>query len=82
MQEEKIPTRARQSALAILAALAIVLAVHLAIGLSDVLLYGFVGGLLGCLVVIGLDLLRNAQRAIDAALPGQADADDTGEVRR
>jgi hypothetical protein len=78
----KIPNRARQSALVLLAALALVLAIHLAIGLSDILLYGLVGGLVGSLVVIGLDLLRNAQRAIDIALPGQPDTDDTSEVQR
>jgi hypothetical protein len=66
----------------VLAALALVLAIHLTFGLSDILLYGLVGGLVGCLVVIGLDLLRNAQRAIDSAPPAQPAHDDTGEVRR
>lgn len=79
---QHIPTRARQSALVLLAALAVVLAIHATIGLNDVLLYGLVGGLVGCLVIIGLDLLRNAQSTMDAALRSKADSDDTGEVRR
>ncbi|MFN8512609.1 MAG: hypothetical protein U0232_24765 [Thermomicrobiales bacterium] len=82
MQQQKIPNRARQSALVLLAALVVVLVIHATIGLNDVLLYGLVGGLVGCLVVIGLDLLRNAQSAMGAALRSKADADDTGEVRR
>jgi Flp pilus assembly protein TadB len=76
------PPRARLSALAILAALAVVLALHLAIGLSEVVLFGLVGGLVGSLVVVGLDLLRNAQRAIERSLPGPADTEETGEVGR
>lgn len=82
VQQQKIPNRARQSALVLLAALAVVLAIHATIGLNDVLLYGLVGGLVGCLVIIVLDLLRNAQSAMDAALRSKADTDDTGEVRR
>ena len=82
MQLDKIPNRARQSAVVLLAALAAVLVIHLTFGLSDVLLYGMVGGLVGCLVVIGLDLLRNAQRKMDATLPTQPEPDDTGEAQR
>ena len=82
MQRQLIPQRARQAALALFAALVLVLIAHLAIGLSDVLLFGMVGGLVGSLVVVGLDLLRNAQRAVDAAMPGRPDTDDAGEVRR
>lgn len=62
-----LPPRARQGALAILAALAAVLAAHLAVGLPEVLLVGLVGGLLGSLVVIGLDLLHSAGRAAERA---------------
>jgi O-antigen ligase len=82
VQLHKIPNRARQSAIVLLAALAAVLVIHLTFGLSDVLLFGLVGGIVGSLVVIGLDLLRNAQRKMDAALAAQPKPDDTGEVRR
>lgn len=77
-----VPPRARQAALALVGALAVVLALHLAIGLGDVLLFGLVGGLLGSLAVIGLDLLRNAQAAIEAALPEPRDGEGAREVRR
>lgn len=77
-----VPGRARQAALALAAALVVVLAMHLTIGLPEVLLYGLVGGLLGSLVVIGLDLLRNAQRAIEANLPEPRDTDTTRETKR
>ncbi len=82
MQQQRIPKRAQQSALALVAALVLVLIVHLAIGLSDVVLFGLVSGLVGSLVVVGLDLLRNAQRAADAAMLGGSDDDDAKEVRR
>ena len=82
MQQERIPKRARQSALALFAALVLVLIVHLAIGLSDVVLFGLVGGLVGSLVVVALDLLRNAQRAADAAMLEGSDDANAGEVRR
>lgn len=78
----QIPKRAWQSALALFAALVLVLIVHLAIGLSDVLLFGLVGGLVGSLVVIGLDLLRNAQQAMDAAMPWRPKDDDAGKEGR
>ena len=55
-----------------------VLVIHLTIGLNDVLLFGLVGGLVGSLVVIGLDLLRNAQRAIESSLPEPRDIESTG----
>ena len=74
--------RAKQAALALVAALAAVLVLHLTIGLNDVLLFGLVGGLLGSLVVIGLDLLRNAQRAIESSLAEPRDTGTTGEMRR
>ena len=82
MQVERIPQRARLATLALFAALVLVLIAHLAIGLSDVLLFGLVGGLVGSLVVVALDLVRNAQRTVDAAMPGRADVDDAGEERR
>jgi hypothetical protein len=74
--------RAKQAALGLVAALAAVLVIHLTIGLNDVLLFGLVGGLLGSLVVIGLDLLRNAQRAIESSLPAPRDTDSTRGMRR
>ena len=77
-----VPARSRRAALVIAAALAIVLVLRLTIGLGDVLLYGVAGGLGGSLIVVGLDLLRNAQSAIAATLPAPRDTDTTGEVRR
>lgn len=77
-----VPARARRATLAIVVALAFVLALHLTIGLGDVLLYGLVGGLAGALIVVGLDLLRNAQSAIEATMPTPRDIDAAGEVRR
>jgi Flp pilus assembly protein TadB len=62
--------RARVAALAILALLAAVLVAHLAIGLSPVLLYGLVGGLILCLVIVGLDLLHSVERKLDRQRPG------------
>ena len=78
----QLPDRARQAALALVAALGVVLVMHLTIGLNDVLLFGLVGGLVGSLIVIGLDLLRNAQRAIGSSLPEPRDTDATGGMRR
>jgi hypothetical protein len=82
VQQERIPQRARQTSLALFVTLVLVLIVHLAIGLSDVLLFGLVGGLVGSLVVVGLDLLRNAERAVDAAMPRRTETNDAGEMRR
>ena len=75
MREPRISQRTRQAMLALLAALAIVLAIHLTVGLGDILLFGLVSGLVGCLVVIGLDLLHNTQRATEHALETRADRD-------
>jgi len=81
MHEPRIPQRTRRAALALLAALAVVLVVQLTIGLGDILLFGLVGGLLGSLVVIGFDLLHNAQRATERTSgprddPGDSATDD------
>lgn len=77
-----IPGRAMLAALALLLALGAVLLIHLAIGLGDVLLYGLVGGIVGSLIVIALDLLRNAQRAIERTLPEPREAETSGENKR
>lgn len=77
-----LPDRAKQAALALVTALGVVLVIHLTIGLNEVVLFGLVGGLVGSLVVIGLDLLRNAQRAIESSLPKPRDTDTTGGMRR
>ncbi len=83
MREPRIPQRTRQATLVFLAALAVVLLIHLTVGLGDILLFGLVGGLVGCLVVIGLDLLHNAQRATERDLGSQhgtADASPRNEL--
>ena len=79
MREPRIPQHTRQATLALLAALAVVLVVHLTIGLGDIVLFGLVGGLVGCLVVIGLDLLHNAQRTTEHALGTRGDLDQRSE---
>ena len=79
MRELRTSQRTRQMTLALLAALAVVLVVHLTIGLGDILLFGLVGGLMGCLVVIGLDLLHNAQLATERALEQRDSRDESVE---
>ena len=77
-----IPGRAILAALVIAFALVAVLIIHLIIGLSDVLLYGLVGGMVGSLVVIALDLIRNAQRAIERTLTEPSEPTTAGENER
>lgn len=58
------PTRTRIIARALLVLLALVLILRL-LGLSPYLAYGLAGGLLACLIVIGLDRLHSIERALD-----------------
>ncbi len=57
------PARTRAIALALAAALVIV-AVLWRVGLHDTIIYGLAGGLVACLVIIGLDRLHSAERRL------------------
>ena len=71
MPQHSTPTgRARRAALALLALLAAVLIVRLTFGLPRLVFFGLAGGLLFSLAIIGLDLLHNAARKLDAG-PGE-----------
>lgn len=59
------PSRARLLIPLLLALVALVAIVRLSIGLPDFLLYGLVGGLVFCLLIVGRDTLLAAQRHLD-----------------
>ena len=61
--------RARHAAIALLGLIALVLIVYLFVGFDPVILYGLLGGLAGCLLVVGLDRLRALQVRDTAAPP-------------
>ncbi len=63
------PARTRPIALALLALLAAVFILNLIVGLPQFILYGLVGGLVFCLIIVGRDALLAAQRTLDTPPP-------------
>lgn len=55
-------SRPRRAALSLLAALVLVIAVHLVVGLAPPVLYGLGGGIATSLVIIGRDELHRRSR--------------------
>lgn len=58
-------SRARVLIPLFLGLLALVVVVHLIIGLPEFLLYGLVGGLIFCVLIVGRDTLLAAQRNVE-----------------
>ncbi len=63
------PSRARGTALGLLAGIGLVLLIQLVIGLPTLIVYGLIGGLLLSLVIVGLDLLHTVERTPGAPEP-------------
>ncbi len=61
--EHPAPARARAIALALAGALTVV-AVLWRLGVPDTIIYGLGGGLVACLIIIGLDRLHSADRRL------------------
>ena len=68
--------RAGRAAIAILGLIALVLIAYLIVGFDPVILYGLLGGLVGCLIVVGLDRLRALQVQPPAAASPEGERDD------
>lgn len=67
------PSPARTWTIAlVLAATLVIVAVLWRVGLPDVIAYGLAGGLVACLVIIGLDRLHSAERRL-------SERDDTSD---
>jgi hypothetical protein len=74
------PAPARTIITVLLGLFAVVLVVQLIFGLPQFVFYGFIGGLVFCLVIVGRDRLLAAQRMIEPP-PAQEPQSDDNERR-
>ncbi len=70
------PAPTRTIIIVLLAIFAVVLIVQLIVGLPQFVLYGLIGGLVFCLIIIGRDRLLTAQRMLEPPPPQEPPADD------
>lgn len=57
-------SRARGTVLGLLAGIVLVLLIRLTVGLSPLVFYGLIGGLVMSLIIVGLDLLHSVERKL------------------